>query len=364
MAFQRLFPVALLCLVIAGTASGMELDHGPGYRDPLDAPSVMTRRATSALMLAVTRAGSRLVAVGELGRILFSDDEGQSWRQVSAPVSVNLVAVHFPTPRDGWAVGHGGVVLHSGDGGESWTRQLDGRGAATLLNDHYGRRRDGGDGGAERYLKAVELNYQNGPELPMLGVWFRNGEEGFVVGAFGMILKTSDGGRSWTPWLDRIDQEGDPHLMAVAAVGGRVFITGETGRVWRLNEAAGRFEATQTPYAGTLFGIVGRGDRVVAFGLRAHAVSSGDGGEHWSDVPLPDLSDSINAAASLGDGRLVLVTQGGRLLVERAGGAGFAAQEAARPTLLTGIAPVGQDDVVLTGMSGVMRQKIVGGTIQ
>lgn len=364
MAFRRIFPVALLCSVIAGTAAGMEPDHGPGYRDPLDAPSVMTRRATNALMLAVARAGSRLVAVGELGRILLSDDDGQSWRQVPVPVSVNLVAVHFPTPRDGWAVGHGGIVLHSGDGGESWTRQLDGRSAMALLRDHYARLRDAGDRGAERYLKAVELNYQNGPELPMLGVWFRDAGEGFVVGAFGTVLRTGDGGRSWTPWLDRIDQDGDPHLMAVTAVGGRVFVTGETGRVWRLNEAAGRFEATQTPYAGTLFGIAGRGDRVIAFGLRGHAVSSDDGGEHWSEVPLPDLSDSINAAAPLGDGRLVLVTQGGRLLVERAGGAGFATQEAARPTLLTGIAPVGQDAVVLTGLSGVMRQKIAGDRIQ
>ena len=84
-------------------------------------------------MLAITRAGARLVAVGERGSILLSDDSGVSWRQAKVPVSVTLTAVQFPNAKAGWAVGHLGVVLHSADGGETWAKQLDGREAASLV---------------------------------------------------------------------------------------------------------------------------------------------------------------------------------------------------------------------------------------
>ena len=58
-----------------------------------------------------------------------------SWQQADVPVSSDLVAVPFPTPTHGWAVGHDGVVLHSADAGahldaparRPQRRQADGR---------------------------------------------------------------------------------------------------------------------------------------------------------------------------------------------------------------------------------------------
>ncbi|MES2943818.1 MAG: glycosyl hydrolase, partial [Pseudomonadota bacterium] len=46
----------------------------------------LTPKALGAATLAVTRAGKRLVAVGERGTVLLSDDNGVSWRQASVPV--------------------------------------------------------------------------------------------------------------------------------------------------------------------------------------------------------------------------------------------------------------------------------------
>ena len=80
----------------------------------------------------MARAGERLVAVGERGRIILSDDNGVTWRQVHSPTSVTLTHVTFATPVDGWAVGGMGIVLHSADGGLSWTKQLDGIQAADI----------------------------------------------------------------------------------------------------------------------------------------------------------------------------------------------------------------------------------------
>ena len=65
--------------------------------DPLTHAAAMHVRATTSVVLALGRAGragNRLVAVGERGTILLSDD-GQAWRQVPSPVSVGLTGVSF-----------------------------------------------------------------------------------------------------------------------------------------------------------------------------------------------------------------------------------------------------------------------------
>src|SRR5580765_4846300 len=100
--------VALLAatLAIAAPAS-----RGAGFADPLDVPAVASSLAPSRLLNGVARAGGRIVAVGQRGHILSSDDQGKTWTQASVPVSVDLLAVHFPTPGKGWVVGHSGVVL-------------------------------------------------------------------------------------------------------------------------------------------------------------------------------------------------------------------------------------------------------------
>src|SRR5438552_4235956 len=107
---------ALSCfatLIIGDAAQGAA---GSPELDPLVRGSTLTQRAMSALMTAVALAGTRLVAVGERGTILTSEDHGASWRQQSAPVSVMLTNVQFATARTGWAVGHSGVVLVTHDG--------------------------------------------------------------------------------------------------------------------------------------------------------------------------------------------------------------------------------------------------------
>ena len=83
--------------------------------------AVKSKLANEALLLGVTRAGKRLVAVGEYGDILLSDDEGQSWHQAKkVPTTVTLTAVDFVDDKTGWAVGHDTVILKTEDGGETW----------------------------------------------------------------------------------------------------------------------------------------------------------------------------------------------------------------------------------------------------
>jgi photosystem II stability/assembly factor-like uncharacterized protein len=121
--------LVLLAALAAGTTAAVARG---GVLPALERPALTVARPAQCVMLAVVRAGNRLVAAGERGLVMLSDDSGQTWKQAKVPVSVTLNALRFRNEREGWAVGNMGVVLHTLDGGATWERVLDGRAAAAL----------------------------------------------------------------------------------------------------------------------------------------------------------------------------------------------------------------------------------------
>ncbi|TAK84484.1 MAG: glycosyl hydrolase, partial [Aquabacterium sp.] len=95
--------------------------------DLLDLPGPATSRGAHKLLLDVGAGGPGLVAVGEMGLMLASADQGRTWTQQPSPSSVMYTGVSFVDARTGWAVGHDGVIVATTDGGRSWKRQFDGR---------------------------------------------------------------------------------------------------------------------------------------------------------------------------------------------------------------------------------------------
>jgi len=154
-------------------------------------------------------AGKRVVAAGARGHIVYSDDLGATWQQAKVPVSADLTALHFANAREGWAVGHEGVVLHTGDGGATWALQLDGRRANVLVLAHVQQLPADTDPVVLEALKSEAARAAaEGPSRPFLDVWFANAREGFVVGAYNLIFHTVDGGQSWQPWTERTRKRG------------------------------------------------------------------------------------------------------------------------------------------------------------
>ena len=107
---RRIAFLAVSLLFLEPTAWGAE--RGETY-DVLDLPAVPSDRATQARLFGITHAGDRLVAVGQRGFVLYSDDWGDSWQQASVPVRSTLLTSYFVDAQTGWAAGHDGVVLHS-----------------------------------------------------------------------------------------------------------------------------------------------------------------------------------------------------------------------------------------------------------
>lgn len=305
------------------------------FADPLETPARISALALQAPVNALAAVDAdHVVAVGPRGHILRSADRGKTWRQQPAPVGVDLLAVQFPAPALGWAAGHDGVVLRSRDGGVSWQRVLDGRRLGAMMVSYYEKKAAAGDSASAKALQDAKRMAADGPTRPFFAIHFRDEREGWLVGQFNLVLHTTDGGATWEPWLDRTDNPDAYSLHAIHAVGNEIFIVGELGLVLRLDAAAGRFARVRTPYPGSWFGFAARGDVIVAVGLRGSAWRSSDGGANWKALHS-GTSAAINSAIFLADGRLVLATHLGELLVSDDLGERFTAlpRTAAQPSV-------------------------------
>ena len=342
--------VLTLALTLALTVSQPAL---AAFADPIDTPATTNPHAQTAPLLAVAHAGDRLVAVGLRGLIVLSDDNGATWRQVPAPVSLDLVAVYFVSPRTGWATGQDGIVLHTADGGVTWIKQLDGRSAAALMLAYY-RKRDQSDPKVAAGLEEARRFVNDGPGRPFLSVWFDNERTGFIIGSFNIIFKTDDGGSSWTPWFDHTENEQDAlNLHAVRRIGNALYVVGEQGLVMRLDETSQQFVKVPVPYKGSFFGIFGTPENLILYGLRGNAWRSADGGQTWTKVGIPGEA-SLLGGARLADGRLALFSQDGRVLISTDGGVSFSAANAAgQPWSIWDGTSLDRGGIVVVGAGGV-----------
>jgi photosystem II stability/assembly factor-like uncharacterized protein len=195
---------------------------------------------------------------------------------------------------------------------------LDGRQIGDLAARYYATLQ--GDGEAlERVKEYAQTLKDSGPVRPLLDVYFEDEKTGWAIGAYNLILHTTDGGKQWIPWMERVENPDEYSLHAIRKVGDQVFIAGELGLLLRLDREQQRFVKLQSPYPGSFFGLTGRDGLLVVFGLRGNAYISHDEGNSWKKLET-GISDSINGATMLADGRFVLASASGALLVSSADG--------------------------------------------
>ena len=328
--------------------------HPAGFTDVLDTPSVMSPLATKSLLQAVTRVGDRIVAVGQRGHIVISSDGGASWKQSPVPVSSDLTAVYFVDDKQGWVVGHDGVILRTGDGGERWDVQLNGLTANDLLVAAMEKKlaAEPASEEAKKLLAEAQRYKEQGADKPFLDVWFADTLNGYAVGAYNLIFKTADGGKSWEPWFDRTENPKFFNLYAIRPAAGALYIAGEGGLVMKLDTAAQRFKAVSPQYNGSLFGLADAKNAVVVYGLRGNVFRSEDSGAHWSKVNA-GLPAAVVGSTRTAQGALVLADVGGRLVASNDGAQTFTPLSLKNPMPLTAIADVGEGRFALTGPRGV-----------
>lgn len=313
---RRIQSTVSLTLLIAMSLSGSALAAS------LQKPAVAVAAVERAPLLAATRAGKRIVAVGDHGMVLLSDDEGRGFRQAaSVPTQALLTSLSFVSSREGWAAGHDGVVLHTQDGGEHWT---------LCREDVEGDR-------------------------PLFAVRFFDAQRGLAVGLFGNALQTQDGGRSWTPLALGAGALADRHLYGIFGEPDSVLlIAAEQGLLYRSVDGGLQWQAVQTANPGSFWtGARLRSGRLLAAGQRGHVFLSDDQGLSWREVPS-GTQQSLTRIIEQEDGSLWLLGLGGTMLLSRDGGEHFESRDRADRGALTA-AVSGRAGAVLFSLDGVLR---------
>lgn len=328
--------------------------------DLLIQPVVVTKDAPHRLLLDIYRVGTRLVAVGERGHIVYSDDSGRNWYQAEVPVQVTLTAVHFPDVQHGWAVGHDGVILHTKDGGQTWVKQLSGREGGRLNLAHARRLLEESEDELSDRVEDLEWKLAYWEEEserwgnPLLDVWFKNQTEGFVIGAYGRFFETRDGGETWLPAWDRIENPDKWHLNAIGASKDTIFIAGEAGMLYRSRDGGKSWESLESPYEGSYLGIIASPENefVLAFGIGARVARSTDIGKTW-ELFQTEAGAALSGGTVLSDGTVLVVSYSGAILTGK-GDQGAFTTKRVRGTW-NAVVRTGDNHIVIAGRRGIHR---------
>lgn len=307
----------LACTLLAGASMVLN-----GHTAELT-PVMRLAQVQHAPLVAVSQVGERLVAVGDHGVVTLSTD-GQSWHQAkTVPVDTLLTALSFADERNGWAVGHGGVLLQTRDGGENWNLQ---------------QRLEG--------------------EPVLLSVWFENTRHGIVTGAYGYASETHDGGQSWQR-LSVGSDGNDSHLNHLfAGTDGCLLIAAEGGNAYRSRDNGATWQTLDTGARGSLWsGTSLRDGRVLLVGMSGRVLLSDDQGNSWQELNS-GTQETITDVTQLADGRVVVVGNGGLVSVADADLKHFSAAIREDRLNLSALLAADDDQLTLFSPQGVLHQQL------
>jgi photosystem II stability/assembly factor-like uncharacterized protein len=283
------------------------------------------------LVNGLAQAGPRLLAAGEQGHILGSDDQGGNWTEatIATPRGSTLTALHFVDESIGVAVGHDGWILRTTDGGRRWDE--------------------------------VAFNVERSE--PLLGVAGGVGVPMVAVGAFGRLVQSDDQGKTWRE--RDIAPAGERHLNAVAtAAGGRLLIGGEAGTLLRSADGGTTWERLPEIYNGSFFGVASlTPEDWIVWGMRGRVFRTRDFGRTWERVEVP-VETALFGGTVMPHGQIVLVGEGGVVLVSDGPGAPFRGLRAGGRLSLDSAWATAEDVLYVAGEPGLRAESLNTAAIQ
>ncbi len=313
--------------------------------------------------------------------ILKTINGGTSWVTLQSGTNLGLSSVYFSNADTGYAVGNG-AILKTIDGGANWNvTPIEG-----ILNSVYFPDADTGyavgdysyifdhiciiykttNGGVDWMLQTSFSSQQS-----LSSVYFTNADTGYVAGTYyaptieteGYVMKTSDGGATWSDVLNTWNIFDYPHswLSSVFftdtntgyAVGSSIFKTSDGGTNWIL-QTGDSINALASVYFSDV-------DTGYAIGYQGNVLKTNDGGTNWSTnltwtainyhtIHFTDL----NTGYAAGDR--------GTLLKTIDGGNSWSSLPSGTSSTLNSIDFVDYNDGYAVGDSGVLLKTSDGGT--
>ncbi len=241
-----------------------------------------------AAFLGVVLAGSGLARAGETVQ--------------SDSVRQNLYATCFVNERVGWAVGDLGRIFYTKDGAATWEIQTAGTKQPFVAAACIDEKRAFIAGQAGEIARTADSGatwemLKSGTDRQLLDIEFVNDRVGIAVGDFGTILRTDDAGNTWTkidvPTDTQLPEEyfgivepGDIVLYAASWANENVVsVVGEFGVILRSEDGGRSFRPQTSGLDKTLFGVFfADPQRGWAVGMESTMVTTSDGGATWKPV--------------------------------------------------------------------------------
>lgn len=251
----------------------------------------------------------KAIVVGYAGKILMTTDGGKSWQAKSSGTGLALYNVKFADAQTGWACGQDGLILRTTDGGETWQKQ------------------------------------ESGTTLPIFALSFTDQNHGWAVAQQATYLRTTSGGESWEVGRIEASVEGvaeeatlalvDPNLYDVQFIDEKTgWMVGEFGKIYHSTDGGLNWEEQQNTLLGqagiddalnlpALFGVrFANATDGVAVGLEGKIVKTTDGGKTWA-FTADDLSvfstDPFFTVHLRGESKGWIIGASGRVLQLRNG---------------------------------------------
>jgi photosystem II stability/assembly factor-like uncharacterized protein len=221
---------------------------------------------------------------------------------------------------------------------------------------------------ADNAVADVQAGAKFGPSRPLLGVHFNNASEGYVIGAYGQIFYTADGGANWKSLASRMHNPEGLHYNAISAVGTDIVIAGEGGKVYRSRDNGLNWQTFDTGYNGPLYGVLRLKDAgdasLLVYGFGGHIVRETADGASWCELPIVSKKNIVGGAQT-NDGRVLLALQDGNLLQSEDHGQHFANLNTGRDMEIACATLLNDGAVIaLSGVGGVHIVAINAGKVQ
>ncbi len=251
--------------------------------------------------------------VGDMGLATTTADGGNNWQRVSVSGEESLKDIFFVGDA-GWIVGNGGLILHSGNGGKKWDKQASGVNVVLLRVYFLDKEKGftvGTDGTVLKTVnggsswEAVPLDWlkllpgdliEKGiMSINLYDVFFADGLSGWIVGDYGTVLHTTDGGKSWN-----LSQCGSfPALYSVFFKNKQEgWTVGQNGFFLKTTDGGRNWKNGAVKTEESLYRIFFRGAYGIIVGDHGIIIKTNDGGGTWRNgalkqpPPLPWLSSA------------------------------------------------------------------------
>ncbi|MCE2680561.1 MAG: YCF48-related protein [Burkholderiales bacterium] len=305
-----------LIACIAGIV-GYAFSHRPPVLLPATEESLRI-----ALIEDAQKAGDRLIAVGDAGRIFYSDDAGKTWQFVASPTKATLTRLRMFNDKIGIAVGHDAVILKTEDAGLTWV---------------------------EKYSAPDD-------EAPLMDVVFLDEQNLIAVGAYHQYLVSTDAGNTWE--RQSISQD-DKHLNSIVRLNETtLLLVGESGTAKVSSDNGEKWVAVASPYGGSYFGIVPVNETTaVLFGMRGHVMRYTVGAKTLEPVEMQGTASLF--AGRMIDKQVVLAGQEGTVWVSGDEGKTFTKKSTPGNLLHMAILPVSKTKWLALGERGAVEMTAV-----